>query len=181
MRIMSRHAGDRLLKLESEKLVTWHQLATLRRQWKEQGKIVVFTNGVFDILHAGHVSYLQQAKNLGDLLVVGVNSDASVKRLKGDARPLQPEEDRAFVLAGLESVDYVTLFEQDTPQELIDQIIPDILVKGGDYTPDEIVGAHTVRLHGGKVRVIPFLGGRSTTQILEKHGKTGKSNLSETP
>jgi len=178
---MSCIAGDGVLKLESKKVVTWDQLETMRQRWREDNRVVVFTNGVFDILHAGHVYYLQQARDLGDLLIVGLNSDASVRRYKGSDRPLQSEEDRAFVLAGLESVDYVTLFEQDTPGELIDRLIPDVLVKGGDYTPDDIVGAKTVRSHGGTVQVIPFVPGRATSNILDKYVRSRDRNFSESP
>lgn len=169
------------MKLDSKKIVTWDQLEAARQRWKEENTVVVFTNGVFDILHAGHVYYLQKARELGDLLIVGLNSDASVRRYKGDDRPLQSEEDRAFVLAGLESVDYVTLFEQDTPGELVDRVIPDVLVKGGDYNPDDIVGAKTVRSHGGTVQVIPFVTGRATSNILEKYAQSRDRNFSESP
>jgi D-beta-D-heptose 7-phosphate kinase/D-beta-D-heptose 1-phosphate adenosyltransferase len=127
---------------------------------------LVFTNGCFDILHRGHVEYLHRARNLGDILVVGVNTDASVERLKGPGRPIVPQDDRAMVLAGLESVDVVTLFHEDTPQSLIGELLPDVLVKGGDYTLDRIVGRREVEAAGGEVRVIPFLGGRSTSQLI---------------
>ena len=129
---------------------------------------IVFTNGCFDVLHFGHVYYLQQARQLGDLLVVGLNSDASVKRLKGDSRPINGEKERAFVLAALSFVDYVVLFEEDTPGNLIKAVRPDVLVKGGDYALDQIVGADFVRENGGTVTTIPFVEGFSSSQIIEQ-------------
>lgn len=128
---------------------------------------LVFTNGCFDILHRGHVEYLHQARALGDVLVVGVNTDASVHALKGPGRPVVPEGDRAAILAALESVDAVTLFGEPTPQALIGALLPDILVKGGDYSPDQIVGKGAVEAAGGKVLVLPFFQGRSTTDLLQ--------------
>jgi rfaE bifunctional protein nucleotidyltransferase chain/domain len=129
---------------------------------------LVFTNGCFDVLHRGHVEYLNAARSLGDLLVVGLNSDASVRRLKGPSRPVNQEEDRAVVLAGLAAVDFVTLFDEDTPQELIERLLPDVLVKGGDYRAEEIVGAPEVIAAGGEVVVAPLIPGRSTTSILQR-------------
>lgn len=131
-------------------------------------KTVVFTNGCFDILHAGHVTYLDRARRLGDLLIVAVNSDASTARLKGPTRPVNPLEDRLRVLAALESVSFVTWFEEDTPRELIAKVLPDILVKGGDYRIRNIAGYSEVKANGGKVKVLPFLEGRSTTRVLSK-------------
>jgi D-beta-D-heptose 7-phosphate kinase/D-beta-D-heptose 1-phosphate adenosyltransferase len=127
---------------------------------------LVFTNGCFDLLHRGHVEYLRQARALGDALVVGVNTDASVERLKGPGRPVMPEGDRAVVLAGLESVDVVTLFPEDTPQELIAALVPDVLVKGGDYEISQVVGREVVEAAGGEVKLIPYLPGQSTTDLL---------------
>lgn len=129
---------------------------------------LVFTNGCFDLLHPGHVAYLDEARRLGDHLVVGVNTDASVRRLKGAGRPLVAQDDRALVLAGLASVDAVTLFDEDTPLELLRALVPDILVKGGDYDLDTIVGRDVVEAAGGQVRVIPFLPGHSTTALVER-------------
>ena len=137
-------------------------------EWKSQGKKVVFTNGCFDILHAGHVQYLEKAKASGDVLVVGVNSDASVKRLKGVNRPIAPEMDRCMLLAGLEAVDATVIFDEDTPAKIIEKLLPDILVKGADWPVDKIVGAKTVLEHGGEVKTIAFLEGRSTTSIIER-------------
>lgn len=129
---------------------------------------IVFTNGCFDLLHIGHVRYLQEARKLGDLLVVGVNSDASVKRLKGPQRPLQIEADRAEILAALACVDYVVIFEEDTPYELIQSILPQVLVKGGDWKADQIVGSDIVLAKGGQVLSLHFVDGRSTTKIIAK-------------
>ena len=129
---------------------------------------IVFTNGCFDVLHFGHVHYLLEAKKLGDILVVGLNSDDSVQRLKGPARPINGEKERAFVLASLACVDYITLFEEDTPENLIKVVQPNVLVKGGDYTIDQIVGAEFVMQNGGTVTTIPFVEGYSSTQIIEQ-------------
>ncbi|HEY0670857.1 MAG TPA: D-glycero-beta-D-manno-heptose 1-phosphate adenylyltransferase [Longimicrobiales bacterium] len=142
--------------------------ALIEKLARPRTRKLVFTNGVFDILHRGHVEYLYAARALGDALVVAINTDASVKRLKGPDRPIHPEEDRALVLAGLACVDYVTSFNQDTPQRLITRLLPDVLVKGGDYTPETIVGRVEVEQAGGQVVVIPFVPGRSTTQTVQK-------------
>ena len=133
-----------------------------------KGKKIVFTNGCFDILHRGHVTYLNQAKSLGDLLVMGMNSDESVKRLKGPERPINKENDRKFVLENLKSVDFVEIFTQDTPLELINTIKPAVLVKGGDWTIDKIVGAKEVISWGGEVFSLSFVDGYSTTGIIQK-------------
>jgi D-beta-D-heptose 7-phosphate kinase/D-beta-D-heptose 1-phosphate adenosyltransferase len=133
------------------------------------------TNGCFDILHKGHVAYLQEAKSRGDRLLVAVNSDDSVKRLKGDDRPINPLEDRMAVLAGLASVDWVVPFGEDTPAELIEQILPDVLVKGGDYTPDAIAGGKAVLQNGGTVEVLRFHEGRSTSTIVDTILETGRN------
>ena len=131
-------------------------------------KKIVFTNGCFDLLHVGHVRYLQEAKTLGNLLVVGLNSDASVKRLKGESRPLQNENDRAEILAALGCVDFVTIFEEDTPRSLIEKLTPNVLVKGGDWPVEKIEGHQHVLSSGGEVRSLPFHEGRSTTRIINK-------------
>lgn len=143
-------------------------LAALLEQERQKGRKVVFTNGCFDLLHAGHVKYLQAARRLGDLLVMGLNSDASVRRLKGPKRPLIGEDERAHILAALDCIDYVCLFDEDTPLELISALQPDILVKGGDYTPEGVVGKDVVESYGGRVELIPFVDGKSTTNIIEK-------------
>lgn len=131
-------------------------------------RILVFTNGVFDLLHPGHIDVLLAARREGDALLVGLNSDASVRRLKGPDRPLRSEDERAYVLAALAMVDAVVVFDQDTPLELIQRLQPDVLVKGGDYTESTIVGASEVRARGGRVVVVPLTPGQSTTSIVEK-------------
>jgi rfaE bifunctional protein nucleotidyltransferase chain/domain len=136
--------------------------------WRRRSGRVVFTNGVFDLLHPGHVDLLVAARALGDALVVGVNTDASVMRLKGPSRPVRNERERAYVLAALESVDAVVLFSEDTPLELIRHIMPDVLVKGGDYSVDTVVGASDVLAHGGDVVIVPLTPGQSTTGTLQK-------------
>lgn len=154
------------------KILTRHEL--IARLGRPREARVVFTNGVFDVLHRGHVEYLSRARALGDVLVVGLNTDASVRRLgKGDDRPINPQDDRAFVLAGLAAVDWVTTFDEDTPRDLVSALLPDVLVKGGDYTRDTIVGADEVEAAGGRVEVIPLVPGRSTTQILQRVRGTG--------
>lgn len=135
--------------------------------WQLMDKKIVFTNGVFDILHQGHIYSLSQAAKEGDYLIVGLNADASVKRLKGESRPVNNEQSRALVLASLVMVDAVALFEEDTPLELIKSIMPDVLVKGGDYTVDQIAGAKEVIANGGRVVINPILEGFSTTAIIE--------------
>jgi len=145
--------------------MSWHSLAAWRA--RQSGR-VVFTNGVFDLLHPGHVDVLIGARTRGDVLVVGLNSDASVKRLKGADRPVRSEGERAYVLAALEAVDAVTLFEQDTPLELVQLLQPDVIVKGGDYSPDTVVGANEVRARGGDVVIIPLTPGHSTTSTIDR-------------
>ena len=149
----------------SDKILTREQL--LARYGRPRPERVVFTNGCFDLLHRGHVEYLFAARALGDCLVVGLNTDASVRRLKGPDRPIVGETDRATVIAALECVDAVTLFDEDTPRELIAALLPDVLVKGGDYTLDGIVGRAQVEAAGGEVRVLPFVQGRSTTSLID--------------
>lgn len=134
---------------------------------KAEGKKIVFTNGVFDILHAGHVDYLNKARELGDVLIVGLNSDSSVKRIKGEKRPLLDENERAFIISNLKAVNFVCIFNEDTPFNLISLIIPDVLVKGGDWTIDNIVGKDIVEVNGGKVLNIPFVNFQSTTNIVK--------------
>ena len=159
---MVTHEG---LRFPSSKVMTLEQVAIWRRSVRGE---VVFTNGVFDLLHPGHVDVLDRARREGAALVVGVNSDASVKRLKGPTRPIRTSVERIAVLAGLEAVDAVVLFEQDTPIELVRAIEPDVIVKGGDYSPETIVGADLVTARGGRVVVIPLVDGHSTTSTIEK-------------
>ena len=151
--------GEILSRTEIENIVT---------KWRKSGKKIVFTNGCFDILHRGHVEFLIEARQQGDLLVIGVNTDASVKMLKGNDRPLVGEQDRAFILSQLLSVDAVVLFSEETPYNLICDIKPDVLVKGGDYTVDEVVGRDLVESNGGKVIIIPLVPNKSTTNIIDK-------------
>ena len=135
---------------------------------KSKGKKIVFTNGCFDILHVGHVDYLSKARRLGDVLVVGLNSDSSVKKIKGKDRPINKESDRAKVLSSLYFVDYITSFNETTPEDLIKKVRPDILVKGGDWKIEDIVGGSFVKSYGGKTKSIPFVKGYSTTSIIER-------------
>ncbi len=153
----------------SAKVLDW----PAARNWREalrknDGGRVVFTNGVFDLLHPGHVDVLAGARAHGDFLVVGVNADASVRRLKGNGRPVRSEVERAYLLAALEVVDAVVIFEQDTPLELVCHLEPDVIVKGGDYAPDQVVGAREVRARGGDVIIIPLTPGHSTTSLIER-------------
>ena len=150
------------------KIISRTQLPALRRRFLKLRKKIVFTNGTFDILHRGHVSYLEKARAAGDLLVVGVNSDSSVRSYKGPGRPVNPEKDRLFVLAALQCVDYVVLFSDSTPLNLIMKVKPDILAKGADWKLKDIVGAPEVMSWGGKVKRIQFVKGRSSTRVINK-------------
>ena len=150
-----------------EKFLEPTKLAAVLQNLKNQGKKVVFTNGVFDLLHLGHVTYLQKAREQGDILVVGLNSDASVKRIKGPLKPLLPLAERAEMLSALACVDFVTFFEEDDPFNVVKTIKPDILVKGGDWAVDKIIGGDLVQSWGGKVMNIPVVEGRSTTNLIQ--------------
>jgi len=143
------------------------EIKKIRSKLKTEGKKIVFTNGVFDLVHAGHVDYLSKAKKLGDVLIVGLNSDDSVKRIKGDRRPILKQEERAFILSNLKPVDYVVLFDDDTPEKLISEIIPDILVKGADWSIEKIIGKDIVERNGGKVMNIKFVNDQSTSKIID--------------
>lgn len=136
--------------------------------WRTMGDSIVFTNGCFDILHPGHIHLLQECAKAGDRLIVGLNADASVKRLKGETRPVNNEQARAIVLAALQFTDAIVLFEEDTPENLIHEISPDVLIKGGDWNADEIVGSDFVQSYGGKVSIVKYLKGHSTTNIINK-------------
>ncbi|MDX8383375.1 MAG: D-glycero-beta-D-manno-heptose 1-phosphate adenylyltransferase [Ghiorsea sp.] len=149
-------------------LATWDEAQACCNKWKQEATKVVFTNGCFDLLHPGHIKYLADAQALGDVLVVGLNADASIARLKGETRPINPLLDRAAMLMGLKSVDLVVDFAEDTPLKLIAALLPDVLVKGGDYVADEIVGASEVVAAGGEVIVVPFLQGYSSTRLIER-------------
>ncbi len=150
------------------KIVSESQLQSLLSQHKAQKKTVVFTNGCFDILHAGHVRYLNAAKELGDILIIGLNSDSSVSALKGPTRPVNSEDDRAEVIAGLQAVDYVVIFGDATAERLVAMIKPDIYVKGGDYTVDKLPEAQVAAAYGGKTVLIPEVPGRSSSNIIKK-------------
>ena len=146
----------------------WDKLTNELNELKSQGKRIIFTNGCFDILHLGHVSYLKQAKELGDILVLALNTDDSVKKLKGDSRPINNQQDRALVINELKSIDYVTFFSEDTPYNIIKTLKPNIIAKGGDYSPEQVVGKDIVERYGGKVEIIPFVEGKSTTNIVNR-------------
>lgn len=150
------------------KVKTQKEITEIIEKEKASGKKVGFTNGCFDLLHLGHVRYLADARGECDLLIVGLNSDASTKRLKGKERPINPQEARAEVLAALESVDFVAIFEEDTPEDLIKALTPDVLFKGGDWEESEIAGASHVKASGGEVKIIPFEEGYSTTELIER-------------
>jgi len=151
-----------------EKIISPDELVKKIAQWRLLGKKVAFTNGCFDIIHPGHIASLMEAARQGDYLIIGLNSDVSIKRLKGPGRPVNTQESRAVVLSALTMVDAVVLFEEDTPLELIKKIMPDVLVKGGDYTVEQIAGAKEVIANGGKVVINPIVEGFSTTNIIEK-------------
>jgi len=150
-----------------EKIKTREELRRIVENLKTSGKRVVFTNGCFDLLHIGHVRYLEEAKSLGDILVVGLNSDRSVRGLKGPNRPILPEEERAEILSGLECVNYINIFDEPTPLELISSLQPQVLVKGGDWTKEAAVGKEVVERSGGEVVILPFVEGSSTSNLIE--------------
>ena len=143
------------------------EIKAVRAKLRDERKKIVFTNGVFDLIHAGHVDYLIKAKKMGDVLIVGLNSDDSVKRIKGDNRPILRQDERAFILSNLKPVDYVVLFDEDTPEKLISEIIPDILVKGADWAIEKIVGKEVVERNGGKVVNIEFVNEQSTSKVID--------------
>jgi len=153
---------------QASRVLTWAQAEAFVRSERSSGRQIVFTNGVFDLLHPGHVRYLQHARSLGDVLIVGVNADASVRRNKGPERPLTPEHERAEILSALECVDAVVVFEQDTPAEIVRLVQPDILVKGADWPADQIVGRDTVEARGGRVVLVPVEAGHSTSAIVKR-------------
>lgn len=152
----------------SHKIVSLPELAPLVNYWKSEGKKIVFTNGCFDLLHAGHITYLTEAASLGDILIIGLNSDDSVSRIKGPSRPVNNETTRSVVLGAMSFIDAVVFFNEDTPLELIKQLLPDVLVKGGDYQIENIAGAKETIENGGTVQVLSFLPGYSSTAIIDK-------------
>lgn len=149
------------------KLKTLDELKEIVSELKKQDKKIVFTNGCFDLLHIGHVKYLQEAKTYGDVLIVAINSDNSVKAIKGDVRPLTPQEERAYILSALSCVDYVLIFEETEPVKVISELMPDVLIKGGDYQLNEIKGREIVTSAGGKVLTVPEIKGKSTTKLIQ--------------
>jgi D-beta-D-heptose 7-phosphate kinase/D-beta-D-heptose 1-phosphate adenosyltransferase len=154
--------------MTNEKILTPERVAEVRARLRAEGRRLVFTNGCFDLLHVGHVRYLQQARALGDALLVAINSDRAVRELKGAGRPIMNEQERAEVLAALAAVDYVTVFDELSPRKLIAELLPDVLAKGGDYALDEIHGRAEVERAGGQVHSLPFSAGASTTEIIER-------------
>jgi rfaE bifunctional protein nucleotidyltransferase chain/domain len=156
-----------------DKIKTQEELSAIVEKDRSSGRKVGFTNGCFDILHRGHVSYLEEAKKYCDILVVGLNSDSSVKAIKGQSRPINTQDARLEVLAACEFVDYLTVFDESTPEKLIKKLTPDIIFKGGDWEEEKIVGADHVKAAGGKVKVIPYVEGYSTTELIERLKKHG--------
>lgn len=156
------------LDVLNNKIYSLETLTQRRNMWRVLGQRVVFTNGCFDLLHRGHLQYLAEARELGHVLIVGINSDQSVKALKGPNRPLLNEVDRAFQLASLHAVDALVVFDEETPLNLLKALQPDVLVKGGDYAPDQVVGKEVVEAAGGRVQIIPFLAGYSTTALIDR-------------
>jgi D-beta-D-heptose 7-phosphate kinase/D-beta-D-heptose 1-phosphate adenosyltransferase len=157
--------------MAGKKLITLRTLSEKLKSERKRKK-VVFTNGCFDVLHAGHVRYLKKAKSLGDILIVGLNSDSSVKKIKGKGRPILPEAERAEILSALEAIDYVVLFKDETPEKLINKIIPDVLAKGADWKASDIVGADVVKKNGGRIIRVRLVKGKSTTNIISKIKRT---------
>ncbi len=160
--------------MKSKIPMSWNEVSTWRQVLKNDGKTLVFTNGVFDILHAGHVEILEKARSFGDVLILGLNSDESVRRIKGPNRPIKDELNRSAVLLAMSAVDAVVLFSEDTPEKLLEVVVPDVLVKGGDYTIDEVVGREIVESKGGRIEIVPLLEAPSTSSlvesVLERHG-----------
>lgn len=148
-------------------ILSREQIKKIRAELKAENKKVVFTNGCFDLIHSGHVDYLLKARQLGDILIVGLNTDDSVRRIKGDKRPILKQDERAFIVSNLKPVDYVTFFDEDTPAEIIADLIPDILVKGADWSIDNIVGRDVVEANGGEVKTIEFVNDQSTSKIIQ--------------
>ncbi|MDI6839271.1 MAG: D-glycero-beta-D-manno-heptose 1-phosphate adenylyltransferase [bacterium] len=165
---MRKHEIKHNLAKDDCAVVKIKEIVKIRKKAKVEGKVVVFTNGCFDIIHRGHIECLHRAKELGDILIVGLNTDNSIKKFKSKGRPIFNEKDRAAVLCAISFVDYIVLFDESTPQKLIETIKPDILVKGGDYKINEIVGREIVQKEGGKVVIIPKVPGYSTTKIINK-------------
>lgn len=158
----------------SRKIQTAAALIKIREKLREEGKTVVFTNGCFDLIHAGHIRLFREARKLGDVLIVALNSDASIRRLKGRSRPVFPLAERLEILEAVEDIDFLTSFSEETPQRIIASILPDVLVKGGDWQPDQVVGRAEVEAAGGRVVIVPYLEGRSTSSIIRQTAGTGR-------
>ena len=164
--------GYEILPMSTEKSLTEHKIISIDeignrvRSWREESRKLVFTNGCFDILHSGHVRYLQTAAGFGDILVLGLNSDTSVRKLKGSRRPIMTQTDRAYILSAIEAIDCIVIFYEETPARLIQKVSPDVLVKGGDYLPGDVVGYDTVKENGGCVKIVPYVEGKSTSGIV---------------
>ena len=156
------------------KVVASAALVGIRKELRQDGRTVVFTNGCFDLIHAGHIRLFQESKKLGDVLIVALNSDASIRRLKGPTRPIYPLRERQEILAAVEVIDYVTSFPEDTPRRIIASLLPDVLVKGGDWKPDQVVGREEVEAAGGRVVIVPYLEGRSTSSIIRQSAGAGR-------
>ncbi len=160
-----------------KKLQSLVNLIGIRESLKSQGKRVVFTNGCFDLIHGGHIYLLREAKKLGDVLVVAVNDDSSIRKIKGSGRPIFPLEERLEILESIEDIDWLVAFSQESPKKVIESLLPDVLVKGGDWLPEEVVGKQEVEEAGGKVIIIPFLCGHSSSEIVRKIIESAKSDL----
>ena len=164
--------GYEILPMSSEKSLTEHKIISIDeignrvRSWRKESRKLVFTNGCFDILHSGHVRYLQTAAGFGDILVLGLNSDTSVRKLKGSRRPIMTQTDRAYILSAIEAIDCIVIFYEETPARLIQKVSPDVLVNGGDYLPVDVVGYDTVKENGGCVKIVPYVEGKSTSGIV---------------
>jgi rfaE bifunctional protein nucleotidyltransferase chain/domain len=157
------------------KIQTAASLARIRLRLRKEGRTVVFTNGCFDLLHAGHIRLFREAKKLGDVLIVALNSDASIRRLKGKSRPIFPVAERLEILEAIEDIDFLSWFSEDTPQKIIAAILPDVLVKGGDWKPDQVVGREEVEGAGGRVVIVPYLAGRSTSSMIRRSAGAGRA------
>lgn len=164
---------------ENRKIQKQSELVKIRNRLKQKGKKVVFTNGCFDLLHGGHIHLFREARKLGDVLIVAVNDDESVKKIKGTSRPIFPLEERLEILEAIEDIDYLTSFSEETPRKIIMRLLPDVLVKGGDWRPEEVVGKEEVERAGGEVVIIPYLEGRSTSEIIGKFIKLSLENTED--
>tara|TARA_B100000579_G_C22814484_1_gene847050 strand:+ start:952 stop:1449 length:498 start_codon:yes stop_codon:yes gene_type:complete len=149
------------------KIITLEEISNRVLRWRKESRKLVFTNGCFDILHSGHVRYLQTASGFGDILILGLNSDSSIRKLKGSLRPIMNQDDRAYILSAIKAIDCIVIFDEETPAKLIQTICPDVLVKGGDYLPEDVVGNDTVSENGGIVKIVPYVEGKSTSEIIK--------------